>query len=102
LANTPRQTFTLWTTYDLTPMWQVGGGVTSMSSRFGTTANIAEVPGYARFDAMVTYHQPKYDVSLNLYNLGDTFYYDQTAGSDGGRSVPGIGRTAMLTGRYRF
>ena len=26
LPNAPRNTFSLWTTWDITPMWQVGGG----------------------------------------------------------------------------
>ena len=34
---------------------------------------------------------------LNVFNLTDTYYYEQVIASDGGRAVPGSGLTAMLT-----
>ena len=60
------------------------------------------VPGYTRIDATVAYHQPKYDIRLNVLNLANRDYYDALIQSDGGRSVPGIGRIVLLTGTYRF
>ena len=60
------------------------------------------VPGYTRVDATVAYHQPKYDIRLNVLNLTNKDYYDALIQSDGGRSVPGITRTVLLTGTYRF
>lgn len=102
LANTPRNTATLWTTYDLTPEWQVGGGVISMSQRYASNTDVVSAPGFTRFDAMLTYHRPKYDVRLNLLNVTDKQYIDSVIPSDGGRSVPGAGRTALVTLTYRF
>jgi catecholate siderophore receptor len=101
-ANTPRNTFTLWTTYDVTPHWEVGGGPTYMSARYASTTNYVQAAGYTRWDAMAAYHQKKWDVRLNLLNLTNKFYYDALIPSDGGRSVPGIGRTFLATGTYRF
>ena len=55
-----------------------------------------------RWDATAAYHAKKYDVRLNLLNLTNKMYYDALIQSDGGRSVPGIGRTLLATFDYRF
>ncbi len=101
-ANTPRNTFTLWTTYAFTPHWEVGGGPTYMSSRYAANTNYVQVGGYTRWDAMAEYHEKKWDARLNLLNLTNKFYYDALIQSDGGRSVPGVGRTLLATFDYRF
>jgi len=96
-ANTPADTATIWTTYDLAPSWQVGGGAVYVSRRFANNTNLVSVPGYARLDATVAFRQPGYEVRLNLFNLADKRYYDALIPSDGGRAVPGAGRTAMVS-----
>ncbi|MFX1675885.1 TonB-dependent siderophore receptor [Paraburkholderia sp. A2WS-5] len=101
-ANTPRNTFTLWTTYAFTPHWEIGGGPTYMSSRYASNTNYVETGGYTRWDAMAAYHAKKWDVQLNLLNITNKFYYDALVPSDGGRSVPGVGRTFLATANYRF
>ncbi|MFX1765473.1 TonB-dependent siderophore receptor [Paraburkholderia sp. A1RI-2L] len=101
-ANTPRNTFTFWTTYALTPHWEIGGGPTYMSSRYASNTNYVETGGYTRWDAMAAYHAKKWDVQLNLLNITNKFYYDALVPSDGGRSVPGVGRTFLATANYRF
>jgi catecholate siderophore receptor len=100
-SNTPAHTATLWTTYDITHQWQVGGGATYMSSRFLNNTDLVSVPAYTRLDATLAYRQPHYEVRLNLFNLADERYYDSLIQSDGGRAVPGTGRTAMLSFTYR-
>jgi catecholate siderophore receptor len=102
LANTPHNTAVLWTTYNLTPEWEIGGGATSLSSVYASNTNVAQAPGYTRFDATAAYHQPKYDLRLNVLNLTDKDYIASAIQSDGGRWVPGIGRTALATFTYRF
>jgi catecholate siderophore receptor len=113
-SNTPKDTLTLWTSYDITHNWEIGGGANYMSSRYaGNRTKLATgplagtivrsgVPGYTRFDATVAYHKANYEIRLNVLNLTDKFYYDALVVSDGGRAVPGVGRTALLTGTYRF
>ena len=112
-ANTPKNTFNIWASYDINKTWQVGGGAFYMSQRFVADSGISStlpqgnvdlvsVSSYTRWDATVAYHQPKYDIRLNLLNLTNKAYYDALIPSDGGRAVPGISRTAMLTGTYRF
>jgi catecholate siderophore receptor len=101
-ANTPRNTVTLWTTYEPLSHWEVGGGLTYLSSRYAANTNYVEVGGYTRWDATLAYRQPKYDIRVNLLNLTNKYYYDALIPSDGGRAVPGIGRTVLVTGTYRF
>ena len=112
-ANTPKDTFNLWATYDLNPSWQIGGGAFYMSQRFVADSGISatlphgnvdlvSVPSYTRWDATLAYVQPKYELRLNLLNLTNKEYYDALIPSDGGRAVPGIGRTALITGTYHF
>ena len=96
-SNTPARTATIWTTYDVTPIWQLGGGAIAMSRRYLNNTDLVSVPGYSRLDATLAYRQPHYEVRLNIFNLADTRYYDSLIPSDGGRAVPGSGRTAMVT-----
>ena len=101
-ANTPRNSASLWTTYNLTREWEAGGGLTFVSERFANNQNFVSVGSYTRFDATVAYHQANYELRLNLLNLTDVNYYDALIPSDSGRSVPGIGRTALMTFTYKF
>jgi catecholate siderophore receptor len=100
-ANTPRHSATLWTTYEPAPHWDIGGGAVAASRRYANNTDVTQVGGYARWDAALGYHQPTYDVRLNVFNLFDRRYYDALIPSDGGRAVPGTGRSAMLSFSYR-
>jgi catecholate siderophore receptor len=102
LANTPHHMLTLWTTYDFTPVWQVGGGPSYVSSRYAANNNLVQVGGYVRWDVMAAYHQKRYDIQFNVQNMFDKKYYDALIPSDGGRAVPGLGRTFIATLNYRF
>jgi catecholate siderophore receptor len=101
-ANTPRNTFTTWTTYTFAQHWEAGGGPTYMSQRYAANTDTVSVGGYTRWDATLAYHQPHYDIRLNVINLTNKRYFDALIQSDGGRSVPGIGRTEMVTFTYKF
>jgi catecholate siderophore receptor len=101
-ANTPKNSASVWSTYNVTQEWEAGGGAAYLSERFASNTDVVSVGSYVRLDATVAYHQPKYDVRLNLLNLANRSYYDALIPSDGGRSVPGIGRTALLTLTYKF
>ncbi|MDB5446050.1 MAG: TonB-dependent receptor [Phenylobacterium sp.] len=100
-SNTPADTATLWTTYDLPAHWQVGGGATYIARRFANNTDLVSAPGYVRCDATLAWRQADYEVRLNLFNLTNANYYDSLIQSDGGRAVPGSGRTAMLSLVYR-
>lgn len=97
--NVPRHTVTLWSTYRVTPEWEVGGGALSSSMRYLNNYETAMVSGYTRFDATIAYLQKNYDVRLNLQNLTDKKYYEAASS---GRAVPAAGRAAIVTVAYRF
>jgi catecholate siderophore receptor len=101
-ANTPKNTFNVWSTYQFLQNWEVGGGAVYTSSRYAANTDTVQVGGYTRWDGTLAYHQPKYDVRLNLFNIFDKKYYDALIPSDGGRAVPGSGRTAMITVAYHI
>lgn len=101
-ANTPRHSATLWTTYDLSDAWEAGTGVTYLSSRYASNTDVVTAPGFVRWDGTVAYRQHGYDVRFNLLNIADEQYINALIPSDGGRAVPGVGRTALLTLTTRF
>lgn len=101
LANTPEHSGSLFTTYDVTPKWTVGGGAYYVGNRFTSTANSFAAPGYWRFDAMTSYKvTDNFLLQLNVYNIADTTNYESLAGA--GWAVPGVSRSFMLTGRYHW
>ena len=51
---------------------------------------------------MAAYHAEHFDVQLNALNLTNKKYYDALIPSDGGRAVPALGRTFLLTFNYRL
>jgi catecholate siderophore receptor len=99
LQNTPDDTATLWTTYNLTDNWEIGGGAVYSSERNVNNYENAVIDGYTRLDATVAYRQKEFGVRLNLQNLTDKTYYE-TASQ--GRATPANGRTAIATVSYWF
>jgi catecholate siderophore receptor len=102
LANTPKNSASAWTTYEFSHEWEAGGGFTYLSQRYAANNDLVSAGGYTRFDLTAAYHQPHYDIRLNLLNVGDKKYIDALIPSDGGRSVPGIGRTELVTFTYKI
>ena len=92
----------MWTAYNVTHDWEIGTGLTYMSPRFAANNDAVKVPDYIRLDATIAYHQPKYDIRLNLLNLTNRLNYESLIPSDRGRAVPSIDRTALLTYTQRF
>jgi len=113
--NTPPATFNLWTTYAFWGNWKVGGGIEAKGERFGyqpSAANASSVftngkfdpnrlPGYARVDAMLAYEAKQWALRLNVKNLLDKTYFDSIY-DNGGFTVPGNGRTAIITTELKF
>jgi catecholate siderophore receptor len=103
--NTPAHSFSLWTTYDITPKWQIGGGVFYSGEVYGdagsaTVPQSALVPDWWRVDLMAAYKVTKQStLQLNVYNVTDKNYY-QSAYSNW--AVPASGRLFALTYRVKF
>jgi len=99
--NTPRNSLSLWTTYDVLPQFTVGGGAFYMSQVFGDTANLHAVPSYWRFDATARYRIDKrFDVQLNVQNLFNRKYFDQAYPTHYASIAPGRAAFVTLTARY--
>lgn len=96
-ANTAKDSAALWTTYDAGHGIEVGGGAIYLGKRYLNNTDTVSVPGYARWDATLAWRRPHYEVRLNVFNLTGARYYDSLIPSDGGRAVPGSGRTAMIS-----
>jgi len=97
--NVPDHSGVVWTSYRLSDNWEVGGGVFFATERFTDSVNEVTLPGYARLDAVLAYHQKHFDVQLNVFNLADTEYFEsgQTLSA-----LPGIPISAQATIRIRY
>ncbi|MEA1607456.1 TonB-dependent receptor [Pseudomonas spirodelae] len=100
LTNTPNHSFTLWTTYDVTDKFTVGGGAFYMDEVFGNAANSVVLDSYVRYDAMASYKLSKnVDLQLNVQNLTDEVYYDKAYTHFANQAA---GRTALLSTNVHF
>lgn len=97
--NVPENSGVVWTTYHLTDNWEVGGGVYYASHRYADNVNEAVLPGYARLDAVLAYHQKHYDVQLNVFNLTDTVYYESGQQNS---ALPGMPVSGQLTVNLKY
>jgi catecholate siderophore receptor len=101
MPNTPKNTFSLWTTYDVTPKLTIGGGAFYVDEVYGDAGNTVYVPSYTRYDAMASYKLTKnVDLQLNVQNLTDKTYYDKAFAAHFANQA--AGRTAMLTTSFHF
>ena len=109
LGGTPRHSFTLFTTYDVTPKVSLGGGiqygdeVTSGVDPLPNAGNTTvTVDDFTVVDFYGTYKfTAKTQVRLNLLNAFDEEYISQLA-EGGGQATPGRGRQAILSLRHDF
>lgn len=99
--NTPRSSYSLWTTYAVMPKLTIGGGAFYTSRVYGNTANTKWVPSYTRFDAMATYVVDKnMTLQLNVQNLTDKVYFNQAYSSHYASIAPG--RSAVLSLNVKY
>lgn len=78
MVMVPKNSFTLWNSYQVLPELTLGAGITAASLVYASVAPTARkwIPGYARFDLSATYRVNKsMDVRLNIQNLTDKHYY---------------------------
>lgn len=95
LPNTPEQSFSLWTTYDLLPALRFGAGLQHVDDRYSAVNNDRTAPSYTIYEAMIRYQvMPRLSLQLNGQNLGDKQYIDYVGG---GHFIPGVGRTVLLS-----
>jgi catecholate siderophore receptor len=108
LANVPRHSFNVWSTFDLPWQLQMGGGARYVGRRTASstvpldpfTGLVKALPGYWTSSAMAKRPlTPRFDLQLNVENLADAYYFDQL---HPGHIVPGPGRSALLGLLFKF
>jgi catecholate siderophore receptor len=99
-AMTALHNTTLWTSFEFRDGFGVAGGVVGKSAQFAATDNLARLPGFVRMDASAFYRTGRYDVQLNIQNVGNVRYYD-SAQSDY-QIYPAAPVNGSVTLRYRF
>lgn len=101
LPNVPKNSFSLWTTYQVLPKLTVGGGAFYVDDVWGNVANTLYVESYWRYDAMASYELSKnVDLQLNVQNLTDEVYYDKAYASHFANQA--AGRTALFSTNFHF
>ena len=100
LVNTPKHTATLFTTYALPWNITVGGGVNYVGSRNASSTRdangfIKTLPSYTVVNLLAKYKiNDQLEAQVNLYNVGDLYYYDQVHPS---HVIPGAGQSALFS-----
>ena len=101
MPNTPKNSFSLWTTYEVMPKLTLGGGAFYVDQVYGDAGNTVYVPSYTRYDAMTAYKLTRnIDLQLNVQNLTNETYYDKAFSTYFANQAPG--RTDLLTTRFHF
>jgi catecholate siderophore receptor len=101
IPNVPAHSLSIWSTYDVTPDLNLGGGATYVAKRYANTANDKKVPAYWLFDAVATYTiQENIDLRLNVNNVFDTTYYVKPFVTH--FATVGTGRSAVLSTSFKF
>ncbi len=104
LSSTPQNSGNLWTVYSLPFGLDIGGGLSWVGNRVVNATGTRHVPGYVTADAMAAYRvNNHFTLRLNAYNLTDKEHaQDMYNIGSSGHVVPGAGRSAALTGEFKF
>ena len=101
LPNVPKNSATLWTTYQVLPQLTVGAGALGMDKVYGDAANTKYVSGYVPYDAMARYNVNKnVDLQLNVNNLSDKRYFTKAYASH--YATEAEGRNAVLSINFKY
>jgi catecholate siderophore receptor len=101
--SVPKDTFSFWSKYDVTPMLGVGAGVVHNAKFYAAIDNAVIIPGYTRVDGAVFLNPGKnffgygeeLSVQVNVENLLGATYY--AAAHNNNNIMPGAPRSAYVT-----
>ncbi len=100
LSNTPRNTASLSTTYELPKRITIGTSGYFVDKRYSNNLETQSAPSYALQDVFLSWNANKYlDLRLNVSNIWDKDYLDRVGG---GHAIPGTGRTVILTASLKY
>lgn len=98
---TPRNSGNFWLTYQLPRRFKLGFGGNIRSKTFTSANNLVTLPGYARFDASLSWRGEKhYEIAFNLKNIFNRKYYE-TAHNDN-QIMPGAPINGSISLRYHW
>jgi catecholate siderophore receptor len=101
LTLMPEWSGSLWTTYAVRG-FTAGGGIRFADRVFVNTANTIAVPAYHLVDAVASYTVNTHlTLRLNGYNLTDEVYI-RSVSNNGGRYMPGLRRSVLLSTQFWF
>lgn len=101
LTLMPEWSGSLWTTYAVRG-FTAGGGIRFSDRVFVNTANTIAVPAYHLVDAVASYTVNAHlTLRLNGYNLTDEVYI-RSISNNGGRYMPGLRRSVLLSTQVGF
>ena len=106
--NTPKHSFSLWTSYKVTPQLTLGVGAFGQSEvvggySFSSNRSLIRkgTPGYVRYDAMASYaFNRNLSLQVNLYNLTDKVYYNTAYAAH--YAGMGAGRSAVASLKFTY
>lgn len=103
LDNTPRHSFNVWTSYQVTDRLTLGGGVQHVGSRVsGRPVGFitVTVPAYTIADLFAEYRvTERIRARLNVFNITDEYYFLSFISN---QSIPGPARSASLAVTFDF
>jgi catecholate siderophore receptor len=108
LANVPRHSLSVWSSFELPWRLEIGGGGQYLGLRTAsttvpldpTTGLVKALPGYWVANAMAKRALgPRADLQVNVNNVTDAYYFDQIHPA---HIVPGPGRTALVGLNFKF
>ncbi|MDG2535529.1 TonB-dependent receptor [Sphingomonas sp. HITSZ_GF] len=102
LANTPKNSGSLYTTYTLPFGLKLGYGFTYQGSfAFSAAAGSIRSDDYLIHNALISYDfTPNFSAQINVKNFTDELYYTRIRNN--GWATPGDARSAILTVNYKF
>lgn len=95
LGNAPKNTFSWWSTWDVSDRFQLGLGAQFVDDRYNSLTNTRSAPDYWTLEASASYRvNALLNLRLNVQNLTDETYIDYVGG---GHFIPGAGRMVLLS-----
>ena len=101
LPGIAKNSASVWTTYNVLPKLTVGGGAFYVDKVYADPGNSLYVPSYVRWDGMASYKiDERVSIQLNLQNLTDKRYFNQTYTRHFATVAPG--RLAFVSLNFKF
>lgn len=107
LANAPKHTANLWSSYEFDNGFSLGAGASHTGDYQGivpsaSAPKLMPMPGYTLVDLALTYRLQAHVINLKLGNVFDEEYYEATGLTGQIQIVPGAPRNLTLSYRYSF